>query len=105
MKLKDKDFRDVYLDLPPSYRECWDLGEGFDVMLSLGPEACTFWVSGIKNCDLTYKVAELMGLDTSHEQLISHGNVGSELYATMALTCVGVVCIINQKTIWIYFTE
>lgn len=87
MKLKNKDLQPPANGLPASYREWWDIGDGYEIYVAISEKVCSFGIdSPIK--DITYEVATLLGVDTSEESLIKRNHTGEDLYVSMGIDCV-----------------
>jgi hypothetical protein len=87
MKLKDKDFQPTSNGLSGSYREWWDIGDGYEIYVSIGQEVCSFGIdSPLK--DITYDVATLLGVDVSEESLTKRNHEDEEIYVSMGIDCV-----------------
>lgn len=88
MRLKDKDFQEAAAGLPASYREWWDIDNGYEIYISIGAEVCSLSVDGPGKKNITYKVAELLGLDISEKRLVKRYTGNEELYLSMGIDCV-----------------
>jgi hypothetical protein len=85
MKLKDKDLQPAANGLPASYREWWDIGDGYEIYVSIGKEVCSLGVDAPGSTDITYEIASLLGIDTSDEDLINRNKSNEELYLSMGI--------------------
>lgn len=89
MKLKDKDIQPSMAGLPASHREWWDLGDGYEIYVSIGPKSCTLGIRAAKN-DITLDVARLLGVDTEVGNIdFKPHKKGSDLYLVLGIDCVG----------------
>jgi len=78
------------LGLPPSRREWWDLGDGYEIDVAIGPRRCSFWVTSADHKDITYEIAKLFGLDVSKKHLTNRYEGNDEMYASMSINCVAI---------------
>lgn len=88
MKLKDKHYQETNLGLPGSYREWWDIGNGYEIFVNFGSKSCSISISKKNVKDITYEVAKLLNLDVSKEQLTTRYKGSDELYVSMGIDCV-----------------
>jgi len=88
MKLKDKDMQSATAGLPASYREWWDIGDGYEIYINISHEVCSLGIDAPGAKDITYEIAALLGVDTSEGNLIKRNNSKEDLYLSMGIDCV-----------------
>lgn len=85
MKLRDKDFQKPTAGLPASYREWWDLGDGYEAYITIGSKVCSFWINDANKKDITYKIAKHLNLDVREEHLVKRYKGSDNLYTSMSI--------------------
>ncbi len=88
MKLKKKVIQPRVADLPASNLEWWDIGDGYEISVFLGPKACSFGISDPIKKSITYEVAFFLDIDISEESLVKRNHDNEELYVSMGIDCV-----------------
>jgi len=88
MKLIKSKNRPAMLGLSASRREWWDLGEGYEIYVSVSKNSCGLNVSHPPShkC-ITLETAKYLGIDTSIKHM-SFKSKGRELYLSPSIDCV-----------------
>ena len=93
MKLIDSDHQPFIVGFPKAYREWWDLGNNYELTISIGENSCSLWIEDPEKKDITLKVAEYLGVDTDMEN-IRLGKKETDLYLSM---CIGSIPLVYKK--------
>jgi hypothetical protein len=88
MKLKDKVLQPAIAGLPASRLEWWDIGNGYEISVSIDKEYCSLGISAPDKKSITYEIASLLGVDTSEKSLVKRHHDDEELYVSMGIDCV-----------------
>jgi hypothetical protein len=93
MRLKDTDTQESILGLPPSRLEWWDLGEGYEIYVSLGVKddeyvSCSIGIYSPYDTHydpvLTYRIAPYLGVSNAQEDITCDSN-GRELWLSPSI--------------------
>lgn len=88
MKLLKSKEKPAYLDLPPSYREWWDLGDGYEAHVQIEGEECGISVYSPNSC-LSFEIGRYLGLkDEPKDIKFAAKSEGRELYYSVGIDCV-----------------
>jgi hypothetical protein len=99
MRLKDKDFQPPMTGLPAAYREWWDLGEGYEIYVSISGDYCTIGVHLFKK-SITYEVAHYLNIDTDLKNIKFGGKPeGRELYLASGIDCIILIYMKPEKVL------
>lgn len=88
MKLiKEKDQAAQY-GLPPSRREWWDLGDGYEIYVDIDENECGIGVHA-PGKHITYEVSKYLDLNIAKEDIMFGEKAnGRELYLSLGIDCV-----------------
>jgi len=86
MKLIKTKEQTPILGFPRSYREWWDLGDGYEIAIDIGDHSCGIGIRA-PGKNITYEVAGYLGIDTKPENM-SFKSKGRELYLSPSIDCV-----------------
>jgi hypothetical protein len=87
LKLKDIDIQPAMLGLPSFRREWWDIGNGYEIYVSIGEKSCGLGIDAPGKKDITLEVAKHLNIDNSLENM-SFKPMGRELYLSPSIDCV-----------------
>lgn len=91
MKLKGKRLQPAANGLAASYRERWDIGDGYEIYVDLDRSECLIGVFGENKKQITLEVARFLGIHTKTEDItFERPKDGSELYLVLGIDCVGI---------------
>jgi hypothetical protein len=93
MKLKDKYLQPPIVGLPASWREWWDIGDGYEIYVAKGCKEFSLGIYAPDPKDITFNIAAILGVDTSVENLVKMNKSNEELYLSMGIDCV----VLNTK--------
>jgi hypothetical protein len=109
MKLKKTREQPPVAGLPGAHREWWDLGDGYEIYVSIGEDSCGIGIDSKKETfgtplekTMTYLVAQYLGVDTELKNITfgTGGARGRDLFLSLGIDCVVLKLHENLKNIW-----
>ena len=88
MKLIRKDMQSSATGLPASYREWWEVGNGYEVYIDISENRCLLTIDSPFSQDITLNVAKFLGIDTTSENIKFNPRSENELYLSSSIDCI-----------------